>query len=264
MRVGRREADGPPVHGTVLVIEPSHELLHVLRIVQSHRDVDLVAISDSSELLCAHVRHRPDLVIAEIRADADAGLTRSLSRLHAATRCPTVVIAHDPRVRVDASAWATRVVPPPAGVPLLLHAVDAAVGDGAVRGADRSEFGTSPDDRRPFEVSDLTIAAAAPIRWGPFSIDEATRLATCDEQDLPLTRIEFDLLLLFVLHPLQVLTRPQIVDHVWGAWHGSHHHVDVHLSRLRRKIARASGRASLPAVRGVGFRLLAPIGASAD
>jgi len=264
VRVERRVGDGPPVHGTVLVIEPSHELLHVLRIVQSQRDVDLVAISDSSGLLCAHVRHRPDLVVAEIRADADAGLMRSLSRLHNATRCPTVVIAHDTQVSIAASAWATRVVTPPVGVPLLLPAVDAATAAATVRGADGSASVTSPSGRRPFEASGPMIPAAAPVRWGPFSIDEATRLATCDEQDLPLTRIEFELLMLFVLHPLQVLTRPQIVDHVWGAWYGDHHHVDVHLSRLRRKIARASGRATLPAVRGVGFRLLAPQGGRAD
>jgi DNA-binding response OmpR family regulator len=135
--------------------------------------------------------------------------------------------------------------------------------DGAVRVADRSASKTWPFRHRPLEASGPTIAASAPVRWGPFFIDASTRLATCDQQDLPLTRIEFDLLMLFVLHPLQVLTRPQIVEHVWGGWHGSHHHVDVHLSRLRRKILRAAGRATLPAVRGVGFRLLAPIEAIA-
>jgi two-component system OmpR family response regulator len=63
------------------------------------------------------------------------------------------------------------------------------------------------------------------------------------------------LLLLFVQHPEQVRTRQQIVEHVWGEWFGSHHLIDVHLSRLRCKIARATDRAVLPAVRGVGYRL---------
>jgi two-component system response regulator MprA len=266
MRLGRTAHIGAAAHGTVLAIRPSDELLQALRVVQSHRHVDLVALSDSAGLLGAHVRHRPDLVVAEIRSDADAdeGLMRSLRGLHEVTRCLSVVIAHDPQARIAASAWATQVVTPPVGAQLLLPALDAAVAAGAVRGADRPASETPPASARPFETSGPTIPASTPVRWGPFSIDASTRLATCDQQDLPLTRIEFDLLMLFVLHPLQVLTRSQIVDHVWGAWYGDHHHVDVHLSRLRRKIARASGRATLPAVRGVGFRLLAPTGALAD
>jgi two-component system response regulator MprA len=259
MRIGTTAGDGEAAHGTVLAISPSHELLYALRIVQSHRDIDVVALSDRSELLSAHVRHRPDLMVSEIRSDADEGLARSLRGLHEVTRCPTVVIAHDPRARIAASAWATQVVTPPVGAPLLLPALDASAAVGEVRGADRSASEASPSRRRPLDASDSRIAASAPVRWGPFSIDASTRLATCDEQDLLLTRIEFDLLMLFVLHPLQVLTRSQIVEHVWGSWYGDHHHVDVHLSRLRRKISRASGRATLPAVRGVGFRLLAPI-----
>jgi len=263
MRAGTTESDGAAAHGTVLAIRPSHELLHALMLVQDRRDIDLIALSDPSGLLAAHVRHRPDLVVAEIRSDADAALARSLRGLHEATGCPTVVIARDPEARNAASAWATQVVIPPVGAPLLLPALDAAAAGGAAGGADRPASETSTSRRRPLEVSDPRIAASVPVRWGPFSIDESTRIATCDEHDLPLTRIEFDLLMLFVLHPLQVLTRAQIVEHVWGAWFGDHHLVDVHLSRLRRKIARESGRATLSAVRGVGFRLLAPIGAGA-
>ena len=112
----------------------------------------------------------------------------------------------------------------------------------------------------PLEHDDPLDHPDPPLVSGPFEVDEASRTASCDGHVLHLTRTEFDLLALFVLHPHQVLTREQIVERVWGPWVGSNHHVDVHLSRLRRKVLAASGRSTFPAVRGVGFRLMEPRG----
>jgi DNA-binding response OmpR family regulator len=74
-------------------------------------------------------------------------------------------------------------------------------------------------------------------------------------QELALTRIEFDLLALLMEDPGRVVPREEIVSRVWGDWFSDDHVVEVHLSRLRRKVSDAGGPRVGTAVRGVGYRL---------
>jgi two-component system OmpR family response regulator len=57
-------------------------------------------------------------------------------------------------------------------------------------------------------------------------------------------------------HPGVVLSKQELLEHVWGESEAADHNVvEVYVSSLRRKIDRA-GRASLvETVRGVGYRL---------
>ena len=66
---------------------------------------------------------------------------------------------------------------------------------------------------------------------------------------IELTRTEFSLLELFLLHPRQVLTRPVIFDRVWGYDFGpGSNSLEVYVSYLRRK-TEAGGRAAAAAHR---------------
>ncbi|MFG3021418.1 response regulator transcription factor [Streptomyces sp. NPDC048254] len=68
-----------------------------------------------------------------------------------------------------------------------------------------------------------------------------------------LTAKEFDLLSLFLDHPRQVLSKAQILDHVWStSFDGGGNLVEVYISSLRRKIDR--GRTPMiHTVRGMGY-----------
>ncbi|MFJ8490335.1 response regulator transcription factor [Streptomyces sp. NPDC094038] len=68
-----------------------------------------------------------------------------------------------------------------------------------------------------------------------------------------LTAKEFDLLSLLLDHPRQVLSKAQILDHVWSTtFDGGGNLVEVYISSLRRKIDR--GRAPMiHTVRGMGY-----------
>jgi DNA-binding response OmpR family regulator len=69
---------------------------------------------------------------------------------------------------------------------------------------------------------------------------------------------EFDLLVYFLRHPNQVLTREQILSAVWGyAFDPGTNVVEVYVGYLRRKLARESRPAPLETVRSVGYRLRA-------
>ena len=64
----------------------------------------------------------------------------------------------------------------------------------------------------------------------------ASRTVLLDGQPLPLTRLEFDLLLHLVQNPRRVFTRLQLLAAVWGYEHTGVRTVDVHIRRLRVKV----------------------------
>jgi two-component system OmpR family response regulator len=81
----------------------------------------------------------------------------------------------------------------------------------------------------------------------------ASRQVMLNGELLPLTRLEFDLLLFLADHPRRVFSRTQLLTAVWGYEHTGERTVDVHVRRLRVKLG-----AQLPlitTVYGVGYRL---------
>jgi two-component system, OmpR family, response regulator len=80
-----------------------------------------------------------------------------------------------------------------------------------------------------------------------------SRQVLLDGEALPLTRLEFDLLLFLAERPRQVFTRGQLLAGVWGYDHTGERTVDVHVRRLRLKLG-----GTLPVITtvyGVGYRL---------
>jgi DNA-binding response OmpR family regulator len=78
-----------------------------------------------------------------------------------------------------------------------------------------------------------------------------------DGDAVPLTPVEFQILLALVENPRLVLTRDQLVERVWGAtWNGDSHALDVHVSNLRRKLSDVPrDQTFVRSVRGIGYRL---------
>ena len=82
------------------------------------------------------------------------------------------------------------------------------------------------------------------------------RVATIAGTEMPLTRKEFDLLALLAQHAGRVVTGEQLVDRAWSYESTPHSGlVDVYMSRLRTKLARAGSRVRVVSVRGIGYRL---------
>jgi DNA-binding response OmpR family regulator len=102
----------------------------------------------------------------------------------------------------------------------------------------------------------LRTAARAPevtvLKAGSLSLDLRTRRARAGERTVDLTAREFVLLELFLRHPGQVLSREQILSHVWGYdFDPGSNIVDVYVRALRKKL----GAEKVETVRGMGYRL---------
>ncbi|SCL35842.1 Transcriptional regulatory protein, C terminal [Micromonospora nigra] len=115
---------------------------------------------------------------------------------------------------------------------------------------------TAPVERRPDPVpagrGPATSRALAPT-VPTLHILASSRSVLRDGEPLPLTRLEFDLLLHLVAHPRRVFTRLQLLNAVWGYEHAGVRTVDVHVRRLRGKVG-----VEVPLVTtvyGVGYRL---------
>jgi DNA-binding response OmpR family regulator len=88
---------------------------------------------------------------------------------------------------------------------------------------------------------------------GGLTIDNRTRRITRGEDEIVLTRKEFDLLALLATDPGATFTREEILEQVWDShWYGPTKTLDVHVASLRKKIADPD---LVETVRGVGFRL---------
>jgi two-component system, OmpR family, response regulator len=144
--------------------------------------------------------------------------------------------------------------------PILMVTARDAVHD-RVRGLD-----TGADDylTKPFAFTELLARLRALTRRGPqarpvtltvgdLSLDPATRTVCCAGRSVDLTAKEFSLLEYFMRNPGLVLSRGQILEHVWDdAYDGDSNVIEVYVGYLRHKI----GRERLRTVRGVGYRLV--------
>jgi DNA-binding response OmpR family regulator len=90
------------------------------------------------------------------------------------------------------------------------------------------------------------------LRAGGLALDLRTRRVAVEGTSVDLTAREFSLLELLMRHPGQVLTRQQMLSHVWGYdYDPGSNVVDVFVRALRRKV----GAERIVTVRGMGYRL---------
>jgi DNA-binding response OmpR family regulator len=93
------------------------------------------------------------------------------------------------------------------------------------------------------------------LRVGPASLDLRTRRISVGGVTADLSAREFALAEMFFRHPGQVLSREQLLSHVWGYdFDPRSNVVDVYVGYLRKKL----GKKAITSVRGMGYRLERP------
>ena len=120
---------------------------------------------------------------------------------------------------------------------------------------------------KPFAFPELLARIRALLRRPPLQAGGNLRMRDL-EMDLPAREVrragklielsprEFALLELLLRHPNQVLSRTQILEHVWNFdYYSDTNVVDVYIGYLRRKLDREFDPPLIHTIRGVGFRL---------
>ena len=153
----------------------------------------------------------------------------------------------------------------PTGTPVIFLTAKNAVAD-RVRGL---KLGAYDYIVKPFDAKEVTARIKAVLRRSSAKEEENKGVYDFDNLHLDMNRYELkvkgkvveappkelELLACLAGHPNRVYTRDQLLDEVWGfEYYGDSRTIDVHVKRLREKLAGASDKWELKTVWGVGYK----------
>ena len=96
----------------------------------------------------------------------------------------------------------------------------------------------------------------AVLTHGDLTLDQEGVTVPAAGKPVTVTAREFDILTLLMEHPKKVFTREQLYEQVWGGeYMGDDNTVNVHISNLRAKLAKASPAEYIKTVWGIGFKM---------
>lgn len=140
----------------------------------------------------------------------------------------------------------------------------------------REGFGGGGDDyvTKPFSLDELTFRIEAVLRrtgtrsgatittrlvCGHVVLDETTHRAWSDGEEISLTPTEFRLLHYLLVNVERVLSRTQILDHVWSYdFDGDWQIIETYVSSLRKKLELRELPRIIHTVRGIGYAARRP------
>ncbi|ACZ42014.1 two component transcriptional regulator, winged helix family [Thermobaculum terrenum ATCC BAA-798] len=217
----------------ILVIDDDKNITSFLRRALSYAGYEVKTAHNGQEGLQVALSNAPDLVILDwLMPDMDG--IEVCKRLRSADNIPILMLTAKDEVsdRVQGlEAGADDYLVKPFAHEELIARVKA-----LLRRA-------SPDSRKVLRFADL-------------SVDLGTREVKRGQRVIDLTAKEFDLLVTFMQHPRQVLTRDQLLQIVWGFdMEVESHVVAVYVGYLRDKLEAGGESRLIHTLRGVGYVL---------
>jgi two-component system KDP operon response regulator KdpE len=86
-------------------------------------------------------------------------------------------------------------------------------------------------------------------------VNSMTREVFRGDEEIKLTKMEFDILAVFLRNPDKIITHHQLLDLVWGPGYDDVRSVHVHVCNLRRKVEKdPTKRRRILTVQGIGYR----------
>ena len=232
--------DGQQEDLRILVVDDESSIVDVISMALRHHGFAVESAGTGKEALDQVRRWRPHVMVLDVMLPDMEGfeVARRLSAEHSDTPI------------------------------LFLSARDST--DDKVRG-----LTTGGDDyvTKPFSLEELIArlrnilrrtgavgGSTSRLRFADLELDEDTFEVSRGGRSIELTATEFRLLRYLMLNPRRVLTRGQLLDHVWSYDFGGDARVlETYISYLRKKVD-ADGRPLLHTVRGVGYALRLPKG----
>ena len=217
----------------VLVVDDDPALAEMLTIVLRGEGFDTAVVRDGAKALEIFRETHPDLVLLDLMLPGTSGLD-VCKEIRAESGIPIIMLT----AKTDT--------------------VDVVLG---------LESGADDYVMKTFKPQELTARIRARLRRADVGTAERLRVAdieidvlghqvTRDTEAIPLTPLEFDLLVALARKPRQVFTREVLLEQVWGYRHAADTRlVNVHVQRLRSKIEKDPERPEVVVtVRGVGYK----------
>lgn len=218
----------------ILVVDDDAALAEMLQIVLRQEGFDTDWCADGDSALAAFRNTKPDLVLLDLMLPGRDG----------------VDVCRDIRAE--------------SGVPVVMLTAKSDTTD-VVAGL---EAGADDYVAKPFKAKELVARIRTRLRRlsddhdsdllriGDLTISVQGHAVKRDGVTIPLTPLEFDLLLALARKPKQVFSRETLLEEVWGYRHAADTRlVNVHVQRLRSKIEADPERPRIVVtVRGIGYK----------
>ncbi len=218
----------------ILIVEDEKKLARVLQLELEYEGYSTSIVYDGKSAVEEILKGNGDLVLLDIQLPELSGFE---------------VLR---RIRKEGST-----------VPVLLLTARDEVHD-KVSGLD---LGANDYITKPFQIEELLARIRVHLRMrqapkddvmqiGDLKVNPQTRDVVRGETRIELTPREFDLLVYLLKNENQVLTRDQILEHVWGYdYYGETNVVDVYIRYLRQKIDKPFDEKYIQTIRGVGYSI---------
>jgi two-component system OmpR family response regulator len=215
----------------IMVVDDEQSLRELLKMSLSREGFDVFTYADGPSALAAVAEVEPHAAVVDV-------MMPDMNGFEVARR-----LRQDPRIYI-----------------LMLTARDAV--EDRILGL---EGGADDYMPKPFSLDELAARLRAGLRrvdphppalqHGPIEMDDAAHRVLLHGEPVQLTAKEYELLRYLLLNPDRVLSKVQILTHVWGYdFPGDDNLVEVHVSSLRDKL-NDRDKTLIGTVRGFGYRL---------
>jgi len=217
----------------IMVVDDDQDLAEMLGIVLNGAGFEVDLVNRGDEAMELFRAQSPDLVLLDVMLPGIDGIEVA-RRMRAESMVPIVMLTakgdtHD-----------------------VVLGLEAGADDYMVKPFEPSELVARIKVRLRRAPSDSTDS----LQLGRVKIDQVAHTINRDGKIIPLTRLEFDLLVALAKEPGRVFTREALLSEVWGYQHATDTRlVNVHIQRLRAKIEFDPENPELiVTVRGIGYK----------
>ena len=218
---------------SIMVVEDDQDLAEMLGIVLNGAGYEVDLVSRGDEAMDVFRAQKPDLVLMDVMLPGIDGV-EIVRQIRGESMVPIVMLT----ARGE--------------TPDKVAGLEAGADDYMVKPFEESELLA----RLKVRLRRAPAAPAEPLKLGSIVIDQVAHTINRDGKVIPLTRLEFDLLVAQAKDPGRVFTRGALLSEVWGYQHAADTRlVNVHIQRLRAKVEYDPENPDLiVTVRGIGYK----------
>ncbi|HEY4898318.1 MAG TPA: MtrAB system response regulator MtrA [Candidatus Nanopelagicaceae bacterium] len=217
----------------IMVVDDDLDLAEMLGIVLNGSGFEVDLVNAGDQVMTIFNAHQPDLVLLDVMLPGLSGI-EVCKLIREKSMVPIVMLtakgdSHD-----------------------VVSGLEAGADDYMVKPFNPSELVA----RIKVRLRRSVVESSTTLRIGDIVIDQVAHTIIRNGKTIPLTRLEFDLLVALAKEPGRVFTRDALLSEVWGYQHADDTRlVNVHVQRLRAKVEEDVDNPQVVlTVRGIGYK----------